>query len=131
MPGGVKAAPRSCAIGSYGASSGAKVAASRINPSRINPMRSDPRILSRLRSDGGVTGRATGASAVAVAGWAVKACSLIGDPRIEERIREIDDQADEDHQHRRQDGDRLNHGVIPRGDGCEEQLPHAGDCEDP
>src|SRR5439155_13794426 len=128
LSGGWNASSSFCAIGSYGVSSGAPMAASTTSVSSIRPASRvglRPIFCSRMVkpscSTGATRGRLRRVS---------RTLSLIRHPRIEERIRQIYDQIDDDHQDRADHCDRLYDGIIAARNRREQQLAHAWHCKD-
>src|SRR5438876_12270615 len=110
-----------CSIGLYGVSSGAPMAARTTSASKSSPVSSSGlspifcrRMLKLRRSIGWISGSSRVFSAF----------SLIRHPRVEERIRQVYGQIDDNHQDGTDDGDRLHDGVIAARDGCEQQMSH-------
>src|SRR6266567_2517192 len=128
LSGGLNASARFWTIGSYGVSSGAHSATRMTNASSSRPASSVgfrpifwSRMLKLRPSRGASAGRTRPRSST---------CSLIRHPRIEERIRQIDDQIDDDHHERADDRDCLHYRIIAAGDRGHQELTHARYRED-
>src|SRR5215218_1791698 len=108
---------------------GAKSAVARIAISMISPSKSGPRMLTRRNL---VSASSRGADTPCARPPACPAAIvlLICHPWIEEGVREVDDQVDQDDQEGGHRGDRLHDRVVARGDRLEEELPQPRDRED-
>src|SRR5262245_53653849 len=111
-------------MGSYGVSSGAAIATNTTIASKMRPP-------SRVRLSAiwcNRRGKPTLRGAERLrATLGSRTFSLIGHARIQHRVREIDQQIDENDHDCGDDSDRLDDRVIATRDGCEQQLTEARD----